>query len=86
MESNYSQFLWKATLGFANSIKFLVNFHLIDPGGLKLWDQYFSNKAGARQCWVEDWIPTEMKCKEAFMITLGPTILFSAIKWYMMIP
>lgn len=86
MESNYSQFLWKASLGFASSIKFLVNFHPIDPGGLKLWDQYFSNKAGARQCWAEDWIPTEMKCKEAFMITLGPSILLSVIKWYMMIP
>lgn len=86
MESNYSQFLWKASLGFASSIKFLVNFHLIDPGGLKLWDQYFSNKAGARQCWAEDWIPTEMKCKEAFMITLGPSILLSVIKWHMMIP
>lgn len=77
MESNYSQFLWKASLGFANSIKLLVNFHLIDPGGLKLWDQYFSNKAGARQCWAEGWIPTEMKCEEAFLITPGPTILFS---------
>lgn len=61
MESNYSQFLWKASLGFANDIKFLVNFHLIDPGGLKLWDQYLSNEAGARQRWVEGWIPTEMK-------------------------
>lgn len=42
MESNCSRFLWKVSLGFANSIKFLVNFHFIDPGGLKLGE-----KAGA---------------------------------------